>query len=204
MADAYEADGGDTNDLNKEDFTNWLLANLEKTSKITVEESDILPPVNDLIAMYVVIMGQYAEFYARRIFRQSPIYSLADWAVLVSLFPDIEMKKTDVLRSAIMEKSSGNEVLKRLLKQGLITESPNPADHRSKLIKLTDAGKIAFTSVEQGIHNLSDLVVADLTAEEKSNLLNILMQLNTYHQPIFESADEAVLAERLLKYSTNS
>jgi DNA-binding MarR family transcriptional regulator len=108
-------------------------------------------------------MGRYAQFYGRRVFRDSEIYSDDDWGILVSLFPDLQMKKTEVLRGCIMEKSSGNEVLKRLLKQGLIQEIPHPEDRRSKLVMLTDAGRAAFMSVQNGIERLSDVVVADLT-----------------------------------------
>jgi len=41
-------------------------------------------------------------------------------------------------------------------------------------------------------------VVADLTEEEKTGLLQLLVKLNRYHKPIFEKADETMLGEMLL------
>ncbi len=196
LASAYEAGGGNTDEFDREDFITWMLTTQRQQADRPLLEGD-LPPVNGLIAMYVSHMSRYADFYARRVFKSSDIYSLDDWAVLVSLYPDGTGKKTDVIRGCIMEKSSGNEVLKRLLRQELIAEMPNPDDHRSKLIRLTDAGRAAFESVGPGIRNLADLVVGDLTEQEKSDLLAMLFKLQRFHQPIFETADDEALERRL-------
>lgn len=149
------------------------------------------------VCCHFSFMARYAQFYSRRVFRHSTVYSEDDWGVLVSLYPDRKMKKTDLIRSIILEKSSGNEVLKRMLKQGMLHEHPHPTDRRSKLIELTDIGRMAFESVQNGITKLSDTVVADLTEEEKGNLLDLLAKLHRYHKPVFEAADEPAL-ERML------
>lgn len=196
LAEEYEKNGGNTTELDIEDFVTWLLTIQRHDAELPAVQGPITP-TNGLIAMYVIIMGRYADFYTRRIFRDSIIYSMDDWAVLVSLFPNGSSKKSDVLRTCVMEKSSGNEVLKRLLRQELIEESPNPDDHRSKLIRLTDAGRQAFISVSNRIRSLSNLVVADLSEEEKIDLLSHLLKMHRYHQPVFEAGDERDLAMRL-------
>jgi DNA-binding MarR family transcriptional regulator len=196
LAEDYEKNGGNTVEFDMEDFVTWLLT-IQRHDVQRTSPKGPITPMNGLIAMYVIIMGRYAEFYTRRIFRDTVIYSMDDWAILVSLFPNGRYKKSDVLRTCVMEKSSGNEVLKRLLRQKLIEESPNPDDHRSKLIRLTDEGREAFLSVDNRIRNLSNLVVADLSEEEKTDLLSHLLKMNRYHQPVFEAADERDLAVRL-------
>lgn len=192
FAEAYESGGGNTDEFDQEDFISWLITRQSRRSG-GPEAPAAGPPVNGLIAMYLSFMARYAQFYSRRVFRHSVVYSEDDWGVLISLYPDLQLKKTDVIRGCIMEKSSGNEVLKRMLKQGLLREKLHPTDKRSKLIELTDAGRAAFESVQGGISKLSDTVVADLTEEEKANLLHILHKLNRYHKPIFEEADEEML-----------
>lgn len=196
LAEAYESAGGNTDVFDQEDFVTWLMtSNQQKPAEATTP--DFGPPANGLIAMYLSFMARYAQFYSRRVFRQTVVYSEDDWGVLVSLYPNQKLKKTDVIRGCIMEKSSGNEVLKRLLRQGLLQETGNPSDKRSKLIALTDAGKAAFESVQGGIYKLADIVVADLNEDEKSSLLQILNKLHRFHKPIFEEGDEEVL-ERML------
>ena len=197
FAEAYELDGGSTDNLDREDFASWLLAYQRQGAGRETTEPVFGPPVNGLIAMYLSFMARYAQFYGRRVFRNTVVYSEDDWGVLVSLYPDQQMKKTDLIRGIILEKSSGNEVLKRMLKQRLLHEHPHPTDKRSKLIQLTDAGRAAFESVQGGISKLANTVVADLTEEEKNSLLHILTKLNRYHKPIFEEADEEALERRL-------
>jgi DNA-binding MarR family transcriptional regulator len=195
LAEAYEQSGGDTVQFDDEDFIAWMMTRRQvwKTPAAPGETP------NGLIAMYLSFMARYAQFYGRRVFRGSKVYSEDDWGVLVSLYPTGRMTKTEVMRGCIMEKSSGNEVLKRLLKNGLLREFPHPDDGRSKLVELTDAGRAAFESVHQGIDNLSNIVVADLDEEEKQMLLRILVKLNRYHKPVFEAADEQKLEAMLKK-----
>ena len=197
LADAYESGGGNTGEFDQEDFVSWLITGQQQRTREAAEPASG-PPVNGLIAMYLSFMARYAQFYSRRVFRNTVVYSEDDWGVLVSLYPDARLKKTDVMRGCILEKSSGNEVLKRMLKKGLLREHPHPEDGRSKLIELTDAGRAAFESVQNRIVKLSNAVVADLAEEEKISLLQMLVKLNRYHKPIFEKADEAMLGEMLL------
>lgn len=196
LAEAYAAGGGNTEVYDQEDFVAWLMTNQTRQPK-AVEAPDLGPPANGLIAMYLSFMARYAEFYSRRVFRNSVVYSTDDWGVLVSLYPNLQLKKTAVIKGCIMEKSSGNEVLKRLLKQGLLKEKANPDDKRSKLIALTEAGKAAFESVQGGIAGLANIVVADLTEDEKASLLQILNKLHRFHKPIFEESDEKQLEKML-------
>lgn len=196
LAEAYEANGGDTAMLDPEDFASWLITR-RRTEETVATPQEEGPPVNGLIAMYLSFMARYAQFYGKRVFRQSVVYSEDDWGVLVSLYPHQSLKKADVMRGCIMEKSSGSEVLKRLLKQGLLHEQPHPTDKRSKLIALTDAGRTAFESVQHGIYKLSEIVVGDLTEAEKNNLLHTLHKLHRFHKPVFEQLDEAHLEEML-------
>ena len=196
LAEAYEANGGDTATFDPEDFAGWMITR-RRAEPVKPDTAADGPPVNGLIAMYLSFMARYAQFYGRRVFRHSVVYSEDDWGILVSLYPHQALKKTDVMRACIMEKSSGNEVLKRLLKQGLLHEHPHPTDKRSKLVALTDAGRAAFESVQHGIYKLSDIVVADLTEAEKNNLLQVLLKLHRYHKPVFEQSDEAALGEML-------
>lgn len=197
LIEAFEREGGDTNQLDRESFASWLITFRRGSTRKQSRQPEAGPRLNGLIAMYLNFMGRYAQFYGRRVFRDSEIYSDDDWGILVSLFPDLQMKKTEVLRGCIMEKSSGNEVLKRLLKQGLIQETPHPDDGRSKLVMLTNAGRAAFMSVRNGIERLADVVVADLAEEEKATLLHLLTKLHLFHKPIFDEADEKKLGEML-------
>lgn len=193
LAEAYEQSGGPTQRLDREDFVSWLLNSRRSREGNAPVATENGPSPNGLIAMYLSFMARYAQFYSRRLFKDSTLYSEDDWGVLVSLYPYGKSSKTEVIKRCIMEKSSGNEVLKRMLRVGLLQEESNPEDGRSKLIALTDAGRTAFESVQNGIQRLSNLVVADLEEAEKQQLLQILLKLHRFHKPVFEEGDEEAL-----------
>ncbi|UTA66880.1 MarR family winged helix-turn-helix transcriptional regulator [Emticicia sp. 21SJ11W-3] len=178
----------------KEQFVSWIINEANKTQP---KPQSMIPSQDGLISMFLGIAYKYAQFYAKRVFRNTEIYSLDDFAVLVSLFPDKEFKKIDVLRMCIQEKSSGNEVLKRLLRDGMLQERENPADARSKLLSLTDKGRTQFGLIQNGIQKMSGHIVGDLSIEEKNQLLQALMKLHHYHHPYFEENNEDVLKQLL-------
>ncbi|MDX1913063.1 MAG: winged helix DNA-binding protein [Saprospiraceae bacterium] len=197
LAHAYEQAGGDTAILDREDFLSWAFGAYLSNEKTAQPAERSGPSPNGLIAMYLSFMARYAQYYSRRVFRDSAVYSEDDWGVLVSLYPYKRLSKTEVMRGCIMEKSSGNEVLKRLLRDGHLREQPHPDDKRSKLIELTDQGRSAFESLQNGITKLADTVVADLNEDEKNTLLQLLLKLHRFHKAIFEEADEQTLHQML-------
>jgi DNA-binding MarR family transcriptional regulator len=194
QAAAYQAAGGRTTAADFNDFVRWMARGQALEAPQSAELPGVDPgeyaPLEGLVAMHLSFMARYADFYGRRLFRHSEVYSLDDWSVLVTLYPQRQMKKTEVIQQTIMEKSSGNEVLKRLLRQGLLEEVPNPADRRSKLLALTPAGRSAFESLSGGIARLSKQVVADLDQAEQQHLLALLQKLHRYHWEVFTAGKQ--------------
>lgn len=122
----------------------------------------VLPEkIEPAITMYITFMYKYALFYSRKFFKHSVIYSIDDFGVLASLLPSKKSTKADVIRECIAEKSSGNEVLKRLLRQQLIKETNNPNDKRSKLLEITPDGLNAMNAVWDKIEKMASLVTGN-------------------------------------------
>ncbi|MDZ4807261.1 MAG: MarR family winged helix-turn-helix transcriptional regulator [Bacteroidota bacterium] len=142
-------------------------------------------------------MYKYALFYLRKIFKNSLIYSIDYLGVLATLLPDKQLMKADVIRKNITEKSSGNEVLKRLLRQKLIKESNNPSDKRRKLLEITPDGLNEINAIRNHILKMGSHVPGNLNEQEKLMLLNMLSKLHEFHYPIVEANDEKLLHEML-------
>lgn len=190
----FENQLSDGEQWNDENFAVWL-SNEVNVSK----QKDLVSPKKPkpAITMYIYFMYKYALFYSRKIFKNSMIYSIDDFSVLASLLPDKQLMKADVIRKNISEKSSGNEVLKRLLRQQLIEETENPNDKRSKLLKLTSAGFVEINAVRSQLEKMGDLVAGDLSEQEKEMLITMLSKLNDFHRPLFDANDENLLNEKL-------
>lgn len=179
---------------NDNNFSNWLHNEVNTAPKV---DSENAVKAKHSLVMPVYFMYKYALFYSRKIFKNSQIYSLDDFSFLASLLPDKKLMKADVIRKNISEKSSGNEVLKRLLKQKLIKETNNPDDKRSKLLELTLEGLNEINKVRSQMYNMGLLVDGNLTDEEKTAMAAMLTKLHNFHNPIFEMNDELFLNEKL-------
>ena len=89
-----------------------------------------------------------------------------------------------------MEKTSGTEVIKRLLKQEMIHEFPDPEDGRSIRVAITEKGKeeVLFLLPQMGM--VSKIVSGNLSAEETTTLLYLLRKLDQFHHDIYETSKD--------------
>ncbi len=189
LASYREAQGTDTA-LRPADFGQWL--------QQQEPGAEAPPPAADgLISMHLGFMANYAAFYARRLFRETAIYSMTDWAFLATLLQMGPMSKTELIQHNILEKSSGTEVLKRLQKQGFIEEARHPEDGRIRIVRLTAKGKSTVEAANERIQPMGQLVTGDLSAADKQQLLRLLQRLHQFHQPIFREKKEAEIARLL-------
>ena len=80
---------------------------------------------------------------------------------------------------------SGTEIIKRLIRQGWVTETPDQIDKRRIYLNINEKGKAAlFASLGQ-LRKVSKIVSANLQVEEKQQLLRILKKLDAYHHQAF-------------------
>jgi len=189
---AYREAKGDKAPLDERTFAKWLATQGGVTGEAPENAN-----WDGLISMHLGFMANYATFYARRLFRQSDIYSMTDWAFLATLQQTGAMKKSALIQHNILEKSSGTEVLKRLLKQGFIEEQPDPDDRRAKQVRLTESGKAAVNEANAKVFPMGKVVTGNLTAAEKQTLLSLLQKLHRFHDPIFKGYTEEELVELL-------
>jgi Winged helix DNA-binding domain len=165
------------------DFANWII------KKNATHEEVENPYVNGLIGMNLGFIHNYMMFYSRKMFKNSEIYSIYDWGILMSLFPNKMLKKIDVLKLNILEKSSGNEILKRLIKQGFLVETENEFDKRSKMVAISESGFEEINLISNDMNKLSSVLVGNLDGNEKEFLLSVLNKLHLYHNPAFLGND---------------
>jgi MarR family transcriptional regulator, lower aerobic nicotinate degradation pathway regulator len=99
----------------------------------------------------------------------------------IMLFPMQQHAKMDLIERNIHEKSTGMEVLKRLIRNGMLAEFPNQEDKRSKLVALTEQGRAEVLRVLEGMQKLTTTVNGDLLPQEILTLNALLKKLDTFH-----------------------
>ncbi|GAB3549744.1 MarR family winged helix-turn-helix transcriptional regulator [Spirosoma fluminis] len=108
-----------------------------------------------------------------------------------------ESRKTDIINYALIEISTGSEILNRLAEDGLISERVDPADKRSRLVRITEKGKEAL---QQGFHQSTlalQILLQNFPEEDKKLCIQLLHPLEERHSVIAVENRNKSLAEIL-------
>lgn len=154
------------------------------------------------IAILVTFMHRYAKMHARKIFIGSKISGIDDFSYLIVLVTHDRISKTELIRKNVHEKATGMEIIKRLINDKLVKQFDATEDKRSKLVSITAAGKEAVFKILHQLEDLSTLITADLSEQEKHQLQRILLKLDQFHYDIYLNDRESSvhdLIERKLK-----
>ena len=104
-----------------------------------------------------------------------------------------------MIQNQIMEKTSGTDIINRLLKQGLIEQYDDSVDKRSVRVQITQAGRIELLSIMPNMQMVSQIVAGNLTETEKNMLAYSLRKLEVFHNDIFMNKKGNDLSDLLLK-----
>ncbi|UKB82085.1 winged helix DNA-binding protein [Chryseobacterium sp. MEBOG06] len=184
----YEGD----NDYSITDFLGFLNANkphqLHGTRQLAGGEEDWVRENQDQnteIARMLVFNYRYASMYFKKALKESNINTLDEFSFLIVLMTYPFLTKTELISKLIMEKTSGVEVIKRLLKQDLIREFDNPNDKRSIMVAITDKGREELSGLLPKMGMVGNVVVGNLRPAEASSLSFLLNKLDYHHNDLF-------------------
>ena len=142
--------------------------------------------VNNDISILLVFMYRYAKAYIKKALRNSVLQTPEEFTFLITLMTYKSLTKTKLINTQILEKTSGTEIIKRLVKLGLIKESEDEDDKRSMQVSITDSGRDEIISLLPVIDTVADIVIANLTLEERNSLYYLLNKMDIFHNDIFQ------------------
>jgi DNA-binding MarR family transcriptional regulator len=149
------------------------------------------------IAILVTFIYRYAKVYARKVLSDSPLSTLDDFSYLITLLTHDSLSKSELIQHQVHEKTTGMEILKRLLRQGLICQFDDTEDRRSQRVAITSQGRMAVFSVLQQLDGVTTLMTGNLSSQEKEVLYAILSKLDHFHYDIF-THDKALSMDEIL------
>lgn len=155
-------------------------------------------PLTD-ISILVVLLFRYAKGYIKKALKNSEIKTADEFSFLITLLTYESMSKMELINLQIMEKTSGNEIINRLIKYGFVEQDKDTVDKRSVRIKITPSGRAEIIGVLPQMQLVSQIVVGNLKEEEKNSLAFILRKLDHYHNDIFHNSKDCELNELLKK-----
>jgi len=193
--DLYEM-GGNSASSGLSDFAAWLKEQTQDEDEISsarrlngeIPLGQNMGPQESAeveITRLIVFMYRYTKTYIKQALEGSEIQTADEFAYLASLITRTGMGKSELIHLNIQEKTTGMEILKRLLSMELIYQYDNPDDKRSKCVAITERGKAAFFASAGKMQQVSMIVGGDLSEEEKQSLLFSLRKLDHFHHDIF-------------------
>ncbi len=180
-------------------FTNWLSKRMDEA--VSTEDYEITGhSLEAEIAAHIGRMSRYSNSYIKSALVDLPFTTDMDFAFTAILHRSGPVGKTDLIRKMAYDKSSGMEVIKRLLKSGILEQFPNSDDKRSKLLRLTKKGEENVIKAYSEASKAAKMVSGCLTKNEQITLLRTLKKLDDFHLPIYMQ-EEKDLNSIIEKYS---
>ncbi len=193
--DAYESKQSGDHSTSLNDFTGYLNAlggeGQDQMRRIEGDkETDSLKEIRtapDNISILLALMYRYVRIYIKKALKDSPVQTGDEFSFLITLMTYESMTKTELITNQVMEKTSGTEIIKRLLKQGLIREFADQDDRRSVRVAITEKGRKELTATFPGINMVAKIVIGNLSQPEIRTLYYLLKKLDFYHNNIFQN-----------------
>ena len=180
-----------------QDFTGFLLNQLEvsagKPLNTEVRFGDqeakaleIAYQLDNNIGRLFVFMSRYAKFYIKKALEGTPLQTGEDFTALAILLTHDHLSKSELIGYNLQEKTSGTEVIRRLISSGLVRQWDDVKDKRSKQIAITDEGKALLYRVFVDMNHVSKIITGELTIAEKFTLQYLLQKLENFHMEHYE------------------
>lgn len=179
------------------DFSGFLINQLEHSDNFLgksdirfgeMEEKtqELAYQIDNAIGRLFVYMSRYAKSYIKKTLEDTPLQSPEDFTALAILLTHESLSKGELISRNIQEKTSGTEVIRRLLAAGLVKQWDDQTDKRSKRISITESGKGLLHRVFDDMNYVGKMVTGNLSYSEKLKLQYLLQKLETFHFQLHE------------------
>lgn len=184
--------------------------NREFDGKVRSGEENVMAfykylPLSPQIAALLGRMNRFSVFYTKKAFQGLPISSATEFGILAGIQTLGNPRKTDVINFNLLEKTTGTELIKRMIQDGLVSETDDDDDKRSKRVRLTEKGEHLAEEAVKRLWEMSEVVTGNLSDKQKEELAEMLNELEDFHANIYfhqaELSVEEIVKRNVLKGS---
>ena len=133
------------------------------------------------LAYLLVMQGRHFKLYCKDVLHDTAISSPDEYSFLYHLSLAESYRKMELIHIHMLEGPSGIEVIKRLLRKGLISEFDDAEDKRAKRVRITEAGRALVSSLVPQMQTVYEKMGGEMTLREKLHAIFFLKSLNEYH-----------------------
>jgi len=208
----FENQNGNRTDYSLSEFVGYLNKNTGRGSiemrNISGELRDSVPEYTNKtlsdISILIVLLNRYARGYLKQAMQGSLLHTPDEFAFLITLMTFKSMRKSELIKRQVMEKTTGTEIIRRLIDKGMIKESADRNDGRGKLISITNLGKDEILRILPLMSDVSEIIAGNLNNEEVNTLSYLLKKLDHFHNYIYLNNKEMSLNDVLMKAKIHS
>ena len=178
-------------------FFNFLQPFVNKNQEAQ-EGKDVIPP-DGMVGHLHNRIYRFALFFAKKALSTISLNNLDDFIYMVGLYRTGIPTKSELIQLNVSEFTSGMEVIKRLVKMGLVEEFPDTEDKRSKRVKLTGKGKEVLFKGYGRMQQVARIVFGELDAQEMDMLYQFYSRMNTRLTELYPQVKDATIEQVLEK-----
>ncbi len=183
--DVYETNHKSVEKSNLNDFVVFLNQELFEKKQLLIDENDQHETIERVLSRLIAFLYRYAKGYIKKALQNSTLLTLDDFSYLAGIWKAGSCTKTEIIEKNIHEKTTGIEIIKRLLNAELIYQTDDTTDRRSKRLMITEKGKETLFGVFEDMRKASIIIAGNLSTTEKMQLAFLLQKLDYFHNPLF-------------------
>ncbi|MDF9796868.1 DNA-binding MarR family transcriptional regulator [Catalinimonas alkaloidigena] len=188
-------------------FAKWLTKIAEEQEQKVENDSSRDSPsqkyihhtysIDDQLTLLWGRLIRYTHLWSRKALQNLHINSVEEYGLLKSVQLLKKARKSELIKFSLLESTTCFEMIKRLEKAGYLRETVDTLDKRSRLVSLTAKGKKTIVDADLQMKKLSNLLMGDLDEVQKHELLEMLRQLNVFHENLYQADKNASLDDML-------
>ncbi|WP_348824082.1 MarR family winged helix-turn-helix transcriptional regulator [Flavobacterium aestuarii] len=181
-----------TNDL--KGFKEWICSKCEnnlQNQEPEWEGKENGRSPESVINTLIVHMNRYAKSYSKSAIYGSEFSTQEDFIYLINLKAFGSMSKMELIKKNIQDKPTGMKVIERLIQKDWVGQADSEFDKRSKVITITDNGRMALEQQMDKIRQATNVVTGDLSSIEKLQLISLLQKLDHFHKPFYDKNSDS-------------
>jgi DNA-binding MarR family transcriptional regulator len=117
--------------------------------------------------------------YTAKIMEGIGINTIDEYSLLNTIQQLNEPRKTEAIYAALLELSTGTDMLNRLKKQGYISETEDKEDKRSKRLQVTSKGDKVLINSRKRVSQLATMMFHDVSVDDKRLCFQLLKSVDT-------------------------
>ena len=162
------------------DFILWLNGFIFD-QKHTPESGDEENNLNLELTYLLIMQSKHYKMYCKKALQGSEINTPDDYSFLYHLSLVESYRKMELIDIHLLEAPSGIEVIKRLLKKGLVVEFDDKEDKRAKRVRITKKGNQLVEKLYPVMQEVYSKMTANMSLKEKLHIASFLKTFNDYH-----------------------